>query len=253
MAAETPGLFTPFMIQTTQAENGRTRSLVLEGTLDGAQPGQFVMVWLPGVGEKPFSLSGNAPLRLSVAAVGPFSAALAGLQAGDRIWLRGPLGVGFALKGRHALLVGGGYGAAPLAFLAREALKAGGTVRVLLGARTAAELMLEEALRGLGCYVEVATEDGSRGSMGLVTALAEQAIEQARPDGVYACGPSGMLMTLWQLCQRAGLPAQLSFEGLVRCGVGLCGSCELPEELCLRLGLAPGWLVCHDGPVCRLG
>ena len=245
------GLHTCFKLLEVRVENARTRTLVLDGAQEGTQPGQYLMAWLPGGGEKPFSIAGNHPLALTVADVGPLSHALCSLEPGADVWARGPLGHGFEPLGRRHLLVGGGYGAAPLAFLAGQLLVLGGEVTVCLGARCAAELLLVRSLQAMGCRVWTATEDGSAGRQGLVLEPAREALLEG-VDCVYACGPTGMLLAVARAAREAGVPAQLSFEALMRCGVGLCGSCELPEALCAEVGLMPGWLVCHDGPVARL-
>jgi len=243
------GLFSAFRVQQKRTENAYTCSLVLNDSLPDALPGQFVMAWLPGIDERPFSLSDNDPVRITVADVGSFSHALNQLQPGDYLWLRGPLGRGFIPHGRSHLLLGGGYGAAPLSFLAKSLCAQGDQVGVCLGVRSRADLLLVEEFESLGCQVWLATEDGSAGKQGLLTALLPEAQNALKPETVYACGPIGMLTTVGAWARTAGLPAQLSFEGVMRCGVGLCGSCELPEETCQQLGLAPGFLVCHDGPV----
>lgn len=247
------GVMRPFRVANVLHENESTHTLLLNGRLPEAQPGQFVMAWLPEVGEKPFSVHANTPLALTICDVGPVSHALVNLQVHDRVWIRGPLGNGFELKGSKHLLVGGGYGAAPLSFLAQEAIRQGGQVVACLGAKTKADLILVERVSSLGCELRVATEDGSEGHQGLVTEVAGEVIDAFQPDCLYACGPTGMLLALADLCKMKGLPVQLSFEALMRCGVGLCGSCELPEELCQQLGLPGGWLVCHDGPVAMIG
>lgn len=253
MAMCNHGLMQAFKLQKKVQENEKTTTLWLDGNLENATPGQFVMAWLPDVGEKPFSLHSATPLALTICAVGPVSRAITALKLGDTLWIRGPLGKGFSLTGKKHLLVGGGYGVAPLSYLAEEALKRGDEVVACLGAASAKDLMLIEELTSLGATVEVTTDDGSRGTRGLVTAAVLEQIQVNKPDGLYACGPTGMLMALWDICQAHKLPAQLSFEALTRCGLGLCGACELDETLCKRLGLPTGWLVCHDGPVARLG
>jgi len=98
-------------------ENKGTRIIELDGRMD-AIAGQFLMVWLPGVGEKPYSIMQPDPLTLLVADAGPFSHALAQVELSNRIWVRGPLGNGFVPRLEEAMLIGGGYGAAPLYFLA---------------------------------------------------------------------------------------------------------------------------------------
>jgi dihydroorotate dehydrogenase electron transfer subunit len=238
-------------IDRITSENARTKTFVLDGSLDAA-PGQFVMAWLPGVDEKPFSLAHADPVTLTVAAVGPFSRALHDLAVGDRIWLRGPLGRGYALSPTrwsrsasvsrlHALLLGGGYGVAPLRFLTERLLRAGYAVSMIIGARSAADLLLVDAFRAMDVRLWLATEDGSAGLRGLATDAIEPALAAAPAETVMvcACGPTGMLRATAGICQTRNLPAQLSWEAHMRCGIGLCGSCEVGD----------GWLTCLDGPV----
>ena len=117
------------------------------------------------------------------------------------------------------------------------------------------ELLSEKSFEKAGAVVRITTEDGSLGTRGLVTVATEVAIAESRPGMVYACGPVGMLEAVDRLCANHGLPRQLSWEAHMRCGIGLCGSCELPasESGSGEIGHAPcqgsGWLVCLDGPV----
>jgi len=91
------GLFDAYRVSQVRVENDRTRTLVFESPLPESYPGQYVMAWLPGIGEKPFSISGNDPLALTVADVGPVSHALSLVRPGERVWMRGPLGKGYAV------------------------------------------------------------------------------------------------------------------------------------------------------------
>jgi dihydroorotate dehydrogenase electron transfer subunit len=223
-------------------ENARVRTLVLDLELE-ADPGQFVMAWLPGVDEKPFSLVAARPVTLAVARVGPFTGQVFGLGPGDRLWIRGPLGRPFHLPGDRAgeaglLLVGGGYGVAPMHFLACRALAAGWPVTVVVGARTAADVVYAGRFRALGARVVVTTDDGSRGQRGLATDAARRLLEEGAYCALYACGPEPMLAALDALAHEQGTPGQLSYERYMRCGLGVCGSCA-----------RQGWLVCRDGPV----
>ena len=242
-------LFSVFRLKEVRRLNYRTSTFVFDKPLPQTQPGQFVMVWLPEVGEKPFSIAGADPFSLTVAAVGPFSDAMCELELGARVWIRGPLGHGYQLSGKRHLLVGGGYGAAPLYFLARQALALGGTVHVCLGARSADDLILVDDFRSAGCDVAITTDDGSLGQRGRVSLVVEQAVEVFQPQTLYACGPQPMLLALVDLCKNYQLPAQLSWEAMMRCGIGLCGSCELDEDITRMAGLPGGWLTCKDGPV----
>ncbi len=233
----TPDLPAAFRIADIADESPTVRTFVLAGELP-ARPGQFVMVWLPGVHEKPFSLADDSPATLTVARVGPFTEAIHRQKVGDNLWLRGPFGTGFALMPGDALLVGGGYGAAPLAFLARRLREGGQAVTVVLGAKTAEELILAERFRALGCEVHVSTEDGSLGHTGLATGLAESFMRQQPDAALYACGPEPMLEKLAELCYKLHIPGQFSMERWMKCGLGVCGSCHMD-----------GLLVCRDGPV----
>jgi len=217
-------------------ESRTVKTFVMNDAVE-AQPGQFLMVWLPGQEEKPLSIAWPDPLTLTVARVGPFSTALHGCQVGDKLGWRGPFGRGFTLPERGpVLLVGGGYGSAPLLFLAREATQRDMETIVALGARRADDLILVNRFQKLGCRVILATDDGSRGFHGLVTAAIATEIE--RVTGVFACGPEPMLVALAEICREKGVPGQLSLERYMKCGFGICGQCALDDRL-----------VCQDGPV----
>lgn len=239
-------------------ETRTVRTFVLDAEMPEAQPGQFVMLWLPGVDEKPMSIAWPAPLTLTVARVGPFTTALHQRKVGDRLGWRGPYGRGFTLyPERPALLVGGGCGIVPLHFLAAQAVQQGIPTTVALGARTADELLYVEYFRILGVPLHIATDDGTAGFHGLVTTLVNQltctgdASPQSRSDNhrtsrciaatqptIYACGPEPMLVALHRLCRERGLSGQFSLERYMKCGFGICGQCVLD-----------GLLVCRDGPV----
>jgi dihydroorotate dehydrogenase electron transfer subunit len=186
---------------------------------------------------------------MTIASVGPVSQAICALPIGARLWVRGPFGQGFKPQGTRHLLVGGGYGAAPLLYLAETLIRAGGEVCVCLGARTKDDLLLAKAFHKLGCEVKAATEDGSAGTRGLVTTVVDAALQDFHAENLYACGPKPMLLALVDVCRRHKLPAQFSWEALMRCGLGLCGNCEMDEETSRKAGIPSGWLTCKDGPV----
>jgi dihydroorotate dehydrogenase electron transfer subunit len=232
-----PTLPRPARVRDVTVENYRTRTIRLDVGID-AEPGQFAMVWLPGLDEKPFSLLDDEPLSFTVAAVGPFSRAVHRLAPGDAAWFRAPYGRGFRRAGDDHLLVGGGYGVAPLLFLARRLRANGDRVRVVIGARTNDDLLHIEAFRALDVELRLATEDGSAGTRGVVTDVVRPLVASEPPSAVYACGPHGMLAAVEALATEAGVAAQLSWEAYMRCGIGVCGSCE-----------HRGLLLCVDGPV----
>lgn len=233
-------------IAAIETDNYRTRSFTLDARLD-ATPGQFVMAWLPRFDEKPFSLVNADPVTLMITAVGPFTRLVHELAVGDHVWLRGAFGHGFAVPAtqRRLALVGGGYGVAPLLWLAQQQLARGAQITAILGARTAADLLYAERFARLAAAapagaltVQLTTEDGSAGAPGRVTAALAPLLAQGALDGLYACGPHGMLAALETLAQQAGLPCQSSWEAYMRCAIGICGACE-----------HAGQVLCLDGPV----
>lgn len=209
-------------------------TLIMDGDLP-AQPGQFVMVWLPGVEERPLAVVSTAPLALTVCRVGPFTHAMCNLAPGDRLFVRGPFGHGFPIEGGRHLLVGGGSGIASLGLLASRLLERGDEVHVAIGARTAAMLMLCWRFKELGCTISVATDDGSEGYHGSVVEAILPQLEAGWPEAVYGCGPEPMLEILANRAALSELPCWLSLERIMRCGIGVCGSCHCgPHLVCLH-------------------
>ena len=202
-------------------------------------PGQFVLLWLPGVDEKPFSVSGVVDefLEVTIKAVGPFSRAMMDLAAGQRIGLRGPFGRGFDPAG-PAILVGGGCGVAPVRHLAREMARTGLEFELLLGARTATDLMFRDEYRRAGAWL--VTEDGSLGTRGLVTDRLRELLAQGRHRHLFAAGPEGMLLAVREIADRHLVDYQLSFERYMKCGIGICGHCSMDGT---------GIRMCCEGPV----
>jgi len=232
-------------IEGVSDETALVRSFVFRDRLcSKAKPGQFVMVWVPGVDEVPMSLSGigSEVCSISVKRVGEATEALHGLGLGDLFGVRGPFGNGFRVIDGKVLIVGGGTGAAALMPLVERLVKEGAEVTFLLGAKTEGELLFVDRLRLLlsrvGGRFEAATEDGSCGFRGVVTLLAERVLGDERFDMVYACGPEGMMKKMWVLAGRFSVPLQASLERLMRCAIGVCGTCVIGR-----------FRVCRDGPV----
>jgi len=224
-------------VLAAKRENPATATLALPRTFD-ALPGQFVMLWDPDGAEKPFGVSRQTEREtfVTIRAVGPTSERLVSLAPGDPVGIRGPFGTGFTLS-ENALLVAGGVGAAPLRFLSDELKARGLAHRWLVGAKTADELCFAEEADAL------ATDDGTAGEAGSVVALAEKELARGTYSLVQACGPKGMLRAVRAVAEKAGLPCELSVERIMRCGVGLCGSCALEDGRC----------ACREGPVLRFG
>ncbi|MBA7520320.1 Dihydroorotate dehydrogenase [subsurface metagenome] len=207
-----------------------------------SEPGQFVMVWNPGIDEIPISIADASPdgeLEVAIADAGDCTHSLHQKQVGDLIGLRGPYGKGFSLHGERICMVAGGYGAAPLRFAAKRAKELGKHVVVLEGAKSSAELLYVKDFSDLGCEVRDATEDGSGSYRGLVTELLEALLASGEEFvQVLTCGPELMMERVCEITRSERIPTQLSVERIIKCGCGACGSCDLG-----------GYRVCKDGPV----
>jgi dihydroorotate dehydrogenase electron transfer subunit len=221
--------------------------------------GQFYMLragagWGGGADERPYlprafsvlrAPADSDELQFLIEAVGPGTARLCELGAGDELRLLGPLGVGFAppRQGRRPLLAGGGVGIAPLAVWQDQLgapSAAGGhePPGVLLGFRDAAHAPGAELLS----EARVATDDGSVGHHGVVTELVAAALDADSHAEVYGCGPPPMLEAVRALCAERDVPAQLALESGMACGYGACFGCVVPTT--------DGYIrLCVDGPV----
>ncbi|MCS7123922.1 MAG: dihydroorotate dehydrogenase electron transfer subunit [Candidatus Bathyarchaeota archaeon] len=217
----------------------------MDGLCAKAKPGQFLMLWIPGVDEIPLSVfhvdRERALVYVAVKRVGEATKALHTMKVGDWVGVRGPFGKNFTLRGGKVLMVGGGVGIAPLTFLAKELAdrKFSKTVAVV-GAKTKEELIFLDKLKRF-CgekNVLAATEDGSYGVKGLASTLAESVMTQEGFDVVYACGPEPMLRAVLDYAEKGGFYFEASLERLMRCAIGICGSCVIG-----------GYRVCRDGPV----
>ena len=166
-------------------------------------------------------------------------------EIGDSFDILGPLGNGFSLPvGKtKALFVGGGIGAPPLLFPAKQYAA---LATVLLGFQTADRAILLGDFAGAGCNIRVATDDGSMGHQGFVTDLARQVLEIEPYGMIYACGPMPMLRALAQLAAHKQIPCQVSLEERMACGVGACLVCACKT---VRDGREIHTHVCKDGPV----
>ncbi len=207
-----------------------------------AQPGQFLMVWLPGIDEKPISFSkiSSRECAITVQCKGLWSEKICGFGQGSKIWVRGPYGNGFSLEGvKKAIIVAGGCGSAPLRPLMLKCLQQGIETKVVLGAQTAGKLLFRKGLEGeLGDNLYITTDDGSAGQKGFTTDSLKELLSKEKPDIVYSCGPEVMMKGVLDLCVKKKVQCQLSLERYMRCGFGICGQCVLDDLM-----------VCKDGPV----
>ena len=207
-------------------------------------PGQFAMVWIPGINELPMSVmisqeSGKA--AFTVRKHGDASTGLFNIKVGGQIGIRGPYGNSFDLKEGKLLLVGGGTGLVPMMRLLTF-VKPTDDVTVLIGAKSKDEVFFEDLANTLleknTHKILVSTDDGSYGEKGFVTDLVEKLVSENKYDGVYVCGPEIMMYKTVQSAHSRKIFVQASLERMMKCGVGICGSCCVGEDL-----------VCKDGTV----
>lgn len=208
-----------------------------------ARPGQFLMLWVPGVDEIPLSVLDahrNGTVAVLVKKVGPATEALHGMKAGQMIGVRGPFGTWFSIRNGKSLMVGGGTGVAPLLLLARRLMSKSRDFSFVMGAKTEEELILIHELERIcsGKNLVATTEDGSRGLKCLATDPLETMLAKEKPDVIYACGPEQMIRKVFELAEEHGVDMEASLERLMRCAMGLCGSCIIGK-----------YRVCRDGPV----
>ena len=196
-------------------------------------PGQFVMVWVPGIDEVPMALS--APSSITVQKAGDATSALLSMKEGDIIGIRGPFGNGFALKD-DTLAIAGGVGAAPLLPLAMT----GVVSTFIIGARNADELLFHTKLKEV-TELNIMTDDGSAGRKGFaVQGMDDLALD--RYSQVCVCGPEKMMSAVLHRLREHGLEerGKFSLHRYMKCGCGVCGSCCIDPT---------GLRVCRDGPV----
>ena len=218
------------------------------------KPGQFVMIWVPGVDEIPMSISSyknNGEWAITVKNLGECTDSILNLKVGDFIGVRGPLGNFFKIPqeiNKNIFLIGGGIGTAPLRFLATELIKMGRKFKIILGAKEETEIIfVNEFLEYQKKEVDLlfCTDDGSFGEKGVTTDLFEKIIgnlnaEDLKNTIVFTCGPEVMMHKIFQICEEKKIELYASLERIMRCGCGLCGLCVLDPV---------GLLVCTDGPV----
>jgi len=224
-------------ILEVRKENPSTKTLVLDTTLDSA-PGQFVMLWLPDAGEKPFGISRlEGSIEITVKDVGPFTKELVKAKAGSLLGIRGPYGNGYEMKGKKPCIIGGGVGLAPLMPIIEHL---GKKATVVQGVKTKNDILFTDRIEKSGASLHIATDDGSLGEKCFCPELFEKILTGKKFDQVYCCGPEIMMSKVMEICLREKIHCQLSLERWMKCGFGLCGSCSLDPS---------GLLVCKDGPV----
>jgi dihydroorotate dehydrogenase (NAD+) catalytic subunit len=205
------------------------------------QAGEFVFLWIPGLGEKPFSALDDDPFTLVAIDVGQFTHALMDLPAGTEAYFRGPHGIPVdPPEDAHIMAVAGGTGLAAVYQVARDF----GNAEIFTGARSAERLYYLEECRAVA-DVHVSTDDGSAGFHGRVTELLRERLEAMTPEEhqklvFYNCGPAPMVHAAEAVQREFCQPSQIfsAIDYLTKCGVGICGACATPD----------GRRLCVDGP-----
>lgn len=225
------------------------------------KPGNFVAISVGGPNSKmvlrrAFAISrtttspqfGGA-IELIVAPHGNGSSWLCGLAEGEQIDITLPLGTAFGIPTTNvnALLVGGGYGSAPLFGLAEVLKERGCRVDMLLGASTAAKIYAPlEGKRSVNS-LRIFTEDGSMGETGRITAPIPQLVSELQIDVIYSCGPMAMLKAISEILSGGEVVHQCAVEEAMACGIGICMTCVLPVKD--ENGKISNLRSCIDGPV----
>ncbi len=208
-----------------------------------AKPGQFLMLWIPKVDEIPLSIldaEKDGTVAVTVKNVGEATNALHSKKVGEIIGTRGPFGNNFTFKKGKILMVGGGTGTAPLLFLAKQLTSKAKRLVFVIGARNKEELLFIDKLEDMCTKgnVVATTEDGSYGLKCLATTPLEKLLDEERFDVIYTCGPEQMVRKVFDLAEKHKMALEASLERLMRCAIGLCGSCIIGR-----------YRVCRDGPI----
>ena len=232
--------FTP----VTLVKNERICDDICILTFGGKVPvkaGEFIFLWIPGLGEKPFSALTDDPFSLVVINLGQFTEAMMSLEPGTEAYVRGPHGIAVSPpEGAKIMTVSGGTGLAAVYQIARDFED----TEIFFGARSAERLYFIDECKAIA-PTHIATDDGSDGYHGVVTELLRQRLEemdQAELENLvfYNCGPEPMVHAAVKVQKEFCKPEQIfnAIDYMTKCGVGICGACNSPD----------GRRLCVDGP-----
>ena len=225
----------PKMLEITDVvQEGRNqKSFFFWHSID-CKPGQFVMVWLPGIDEKPMAVSyrNKKEFAFTSQAIGKFTNALDKLKKGDKIGIRGPYGNYFSTKDNTSV-VAGGVGLSSVSTLI-DALK---NPLIIYGARSKEHLIYLKRYKNKN--MRITTDDGSCGRKGFTTGALEEVLNKNKKiKMIYTCGPEIMMKKIFEICQKYKVECEASLERYMACGFGVCGKCMINDKIC-----------CIDGPV----
>ncbi|MEK6984327.1 MAG: dihydroorotate dehydrogenase electron transfer subunit [Nanoarchaeota archaeon] len=210
------------------------KSLFFEHSLL-CKPGQFIMVWLPGVDEKPMAISywKKNEFAFTYQTVGRFTAELDRLKKGDKLGIRGPYGNCFAAK-NNACVVGGGVGMASVSTL----IDISKNPLIINGARSKEHLIYLKRFKNKDMIVT--TDDGSYGRKGFTTDVLDEILKNRKYkiNIVFTCGPEIMMKKVLEICNKYKVECEASLERYMACGFGICGKCMIDDKI-----------LCIDGPI----
>jgi len=212
-------------------ENPAVKTFFFKGFLE-FEPGQFVMLWLPGVDEKPFTVSiySEEEFAITIEKKGHYTGEIHKLKPGDKLGVRGPYGNPFEIVKGNSCIIGGGCGIAPVMPLI-ENLE---NPTVIMGCQSKSRLLFHEKINNFN----VCTDDGTHGYKGFVTEKFKEILKNEEFNMVYTCGPEMMMKAVFDICEKHDILCQASLERFMICGIGVCGQC-----MCDNLR------ICKDGPV----
>ena len=236
------------VIDQVVQETSTIRTLIFKDNLcSKSKPGQFAMVWIIGAEELPMSPMSWAKkdyAAITIHKQGYGSTQLYNKNKGEMVGIRGPYGNHFKIKkeSRKVLLIGEGIGLIPLLKLATMLNKSRVDTTLIIGARSKDEVLFEKQanqfLSETMHKLVVATEDGSYGIHGQASDVMAQILENEKFDNVYTCGPELMMKKVFDIASSYSLPVQARLGRYMKCGIGICGSCCIGEQL-----------VCKDGTI----
>ena len=228
-----------YRIKKIIRETPKSVSLILDGKIN-YKPGQFVMLWLPSVDEKPFVVSylEKNQFGITIEEKGIFTKRISNIKTGTKVGIRGPYGNGFEIK-NNSIVVVGGLGMAPALHLIKEIKNS----TIIQGAKSKEYLLylkdenLLKIIEKNNNKIICCTDDGSYGIHGFTTDVLKELINK-KTKTVYTCGPEIMIKKVFEICEKNKIELQASLERMMKCSIGVCGSCVCGDQL-----------VCKDGPV----